>query len=117
MRAELPGERGADAVVEAVGRPETWRIAVALARPGGEVLLHGGCAAGSEVTLPTGPLHYDELTLRGSYHHTPAAVRRALAMLEAGELPVAELVGEPIGLGDVGAVLAAERGAKRPVRM
>ena len=116
LREELPGGRGADAVIEAVGRPETWRIAAALARPGGEVLLHGGCAAGSEVTLPTGPLHYEELTLRGSYHHTPAAVRRALAMLEAGELPVAELVGEPIGLAEVGAALVAEPGAKRPVR-
>ena len=38
-------------------------------------------------------------------------------MLEAGELPVAELVGEPVGLADVGAALAREPGAKRPVRM
>jgi L-iditol 2-dehydrogenase len=117
LRRGLPGGRGADAVVEAVGRPETWRLAAALARPGGEVLLHGGCPAGSEVTLPTGPLHYEELTLRGSYHHTPAAVRRALEMLEAGEMPVAELLGEPIGLAEVGAVLMAERGAKHPVRV
>ena len=85
-------------VIEAVGRPETWRIAAALARPGGEVLLHGGCAAGSEVTLPTGPLHYS----RSSPFAAPITTRprrcgEALAMLEAGELPVAELVGEPIG--------------------
>ncbi len=115
LRAALPGRRGADSVVEAVGRPETWRVAAALARPGGEVLLHGGCTAGSEVTLPTGPLHYEELTLRGSYHHTPATVRRALAMLEAGDLPVAELVGSPIRLSEVGALLTAEPGVKRPV--
>lgn len=115
LRRALPGGRGADAVVEAVGRPEAWRAAAALARPGGEVMLHGGCPPGSEVTLPTGPLHYEELTLRGSYHHTPAAVRAAVELLADGALPFPELVGEPVGLADVEEVLTRERGAKRPV--
>jgi hypothetical protein len=85
-------------VVEAVGRPETWALAAGLARPGGEVLLHGGCPPGSSVTLPTGPLHYQELTLRGSYHHTPEAVRAALALLVEGTLPFGELLGPPLAL-------------------
>ncbi|HEX2503981.1 MAG TPA: alcohol dehydrogenase catalytic domain-containing protein [Miltoncostaeaceae bacterium] len=115
LRRAVSGGGGADVVVEAVGRPETWRAAAALARPGGEALLHGGCPPGSEVRLPTGPLHYQELTLRGSYHHTPDAVRAAVDMLAAGALPFAELLGEPIGLADVARVLDEERGAKRPV--
>ena len=115
LRRALPGGRGAAAVVEAVGRPEAWRAAAALARPGGEVLLHGGCPPGGEVALPTGPLHYQELTLRGSYHHTPGAIREAVASLAAGALPFAELLGEPVGLAEVPAVLERERGAKRPV--
>ena len=69
----------------------------------------------SEVALPTGPLHYQELTLRGSYHHTPGAIREAVASLAAGALPFAELLGEPVGLAEVPAVLERERGAKRPV--
>lgn len=116
-RRATPGARGADAVVEAVGRPETWRIAAALARPGGEVLLHGGCPAGSEVTLPTGPLHYEELTLRGSYHHTPSAIREALSLLAGGALPAAELLGSPVDLAEVPVLLASAPGEKRPVRM
>lgn len=110
------GGRGADVVVEAVGRVETWTEAVALAGPGAEVLLHGGCPAGTHVRWPTAPLHYRELTLRGSYHHTPAAVRRALALIEAGELPVAELLGPPVSLPDVPAALASG-GEKRPVHV
>jgi L-iditol 2-dehydrogenase len=109
-----PGGRGADVVFEAVGRPETWQAAVALARPGGEVNLYGGCPVGSTVTLPTGPLHYGELRIQGSYHHTPAAVRAALDMLTAGGVPFGELVGETVGLEDVPTVLAAS-GAKRHV--
>jgi L-iditol 2-dehydrogenase len=101
-------------VVEAVGRPAAWRAALALARPGGEVLLYGGCPAGSEVTFPTHALHYAELRVMGSYHHTPEAVRAALALLTSGTVPFSELLGPPVGLGDVPAVLAAG-GQKRPV--
>jgi L-iditol 2-dehydrogenase len=117
LRASLPGGRGADAVLEAVGTPQAWRAAVMLARPGGEVLLHGGCPPGSDAILPTGPLHYGELTLRGSYHHTPGAVRAALALLAAGELPAGELLGRPVALADVGEALRTERGVKRPVQV
>jgi L-iditol 2-dehydrogenase len=115
LRRRLPGGRGAALVVEAVGSPQAWRAAVGTVRPGGEVVLHGGCPAGTEVSLPTGPLHYEELNLRGSYHHTPAAVRAALDLLSRGALPFAELLGPPVALADVPALLAAEPGAKRPV--
>lgn len=114
VRRNTPGGRGADIVFEAVGRTETWQIAVALARPGGEVNLYGGCPPGSTVTLPTEPLHYAELRLQGSYHHTPAAVRDALALLVESAAPFAELVGEPVGLDEVATVLA-DSGVKRPV--
>jgi L-iditol 2-dehydrogenase len=117
LAASLPGGPGAALVVEAVGRPGTWRLAAALARPGGDVLLHGGCPPGSEVTLPTGPLHYRELTLRGSYHHTPSAFAEALDLLASGDPPLAGLIGEPVDLADVPAALETGRGAKRPVRM
>lgn len=114
VRRATPAGRGADAVLEAVGRPEAWEAAVALARPGGEVLLYGGCAPGTTVTLPTAPLHYGELRIQGSYHHTPAAVREALRLLSAGAAPFGELVGEPVGLADVPGILAGP-GPKRPV--
>ncbi len=114
VRVETPGGRGADVVFEAVGRPETWQVAVGLVRPAGEVNLHGGCPPGSTVTLPTERLHYHELRIQGSYHHTPEAVREALALLVESAAPFAELVGEPIGLAEVATVLS-ESGVKRPV--
>jgi L-iditol 2-dehydrogenase len=114
VRAVTPGGRGADVVVEAVGRPETWETAVALARPGGEVNLYGGCAAGTRVTFATFPLHYEELRIQGSYHHTPTSVRAALSDLARHSEVYAQLLGPPIGLDEVAGVLAAG-GAKRPV--
>ena len=115
LRAAVGDGLGAHLVVEAVGRTAAWRMAVALARPGGEVVLHGGCPAGSRVALPTGPIHYSELTLRGSYHHTPAAFREALAVLAADTSLVRDMLHEPIGLADVAGVLRTSRGVKHPV--
>jgi L-iditol 2-dehydrogenase len=117
VRAAHGEGRGPDAVVEAVGRPDAWEAAVAIARPGGEVLLYGGCAPGSTVTLPTFPLHYGELAIRGTYHHTPEAVREALAHLATGDAPYDALIGDEITLDQVPGVLRAGSGDKRPVRM
>ena len=92
----VPG--GADLVIEAVGRPEAWELAVAMAAPGGTVNLFGGCARDSTFTVPTARVHYDQVTLTGTYHHAPRYLARALEILAAGAWPWAELLGPEIGL-------------------
>ena len=76
-------------VFEAVGRPEAWRAATAATAPGGVVVLVGGCPTDSEVSFQTGPLHYEELELRGSFHHSPVEVDEALSVLAGRRVPVA----------------------------
>jgi L-iditol 2-dehydrogenase len=93
-------------VFEAVGRPPAWRAAVEAAAPGGTVVLVGGCPGGTEVSLPTGPLHYEELDVRGAFHHSPAEVDRALALLASGAVDWRALAGETVGLDALGAALA-----------
>lgn len=117
LAAGLGGGRGPDLVVEAVGRPETWGVAVELVRPGGLVLLHGGCPVGSVVELPTARLHYSEITLRGSFHHTPHVFAQALDMLASGDVSVTEFLAPPIGLDEVAAALTSSPGVKHSVRM
>jgi L-iditol 2-dehydrogenase len=96
-----------DLVFEAVGRVEAWQQAVAATRPGGTVVLVGGCPSGSAVTLDTGPLHYDELDVRGAFHHTRAEVDEALALLARGDVDWRALAGEVVGLEDLAAALRA----------
>jgi L-iditol 2-dehydrogenase len=81
-----------DAVIEAVGRPETWEAAVHLVRKGGTVNFFGGCPGGTTITLDTTFIHYSDLTLLASFHHTPRAVRRALEFIEAGVVRAADFV-------------------------
>jgi L-iditol 2-dehydrogenase len=73
-----------DAVVEAVGKPDVWESAVHLVRKGGVVNFFGGCPAATTITLDTTLIHYSNLTLLASFHHTPRTIRRALEFIEAG---------------------------------
>jgi L-iditol 2-dehydrogenase len=98
-----PGDgKGADVVIEAVGSEAAWRDAVGLVRPGGTVLFFGG----RELGIDTFRLHYEELTLRGAFHHTPAKVRAALAFLASGAHPWGRLITHETGLEGVASLLA-----------
>lgn len=83
-RALTPDNRGADIVFEAVATPEAWQWAVKMARKGGVVNLFGGPPRGTTIELDTNMIHYSDLTLKASFHHTPGTVRRAFALLESG---------------------------------
>ena len=104
-RAPQP-EAIADLVIEAVGRPETWELAIATAAPGGTVNLFGGCARGSTVDVPTARVHYEEVTLLGTYHHAPRHIAQALAILAAGEFEWSVLAGPEISLDQLPDALA-----------
>jgi L-iditol 2-dehydrogenase len=97
--------RGADAAIEAVGQPETWQWAVRMVRSGGAVNLFGGCPTGSEVTLDTALLHYSEITLKSSFHHTPGHIRRALEAIARGDIQAADFVTGEAPLKDILGVL------------
>ena len=91
----------ADLVVEVVGSPEAWALALAAAAPGGRVHFFGGPPAGTSVALDTQRMHYDELTLFASFHHTPYHFAEALRGLAAGLLEPTLVVRETVALEDL----------------
>ena len=103
-----------DVVFEAVGRPDAWREAVQACARGGCVVFVGGCKVDADAVLPTRPLHYEELDLRGAFHHSPDEVDRALALLAQGAVDWRALAAGPIGLDDLANALA--RGNDGPAR-
>ncbi len=101
VRALTPGGRGVDVVIEAVGRPQAWQWAIDMVRKGGTVNLFGGCPSGTKVEIDTNRLHYSEITLKATFHHTPDTVRRAFKLIAerkvqptdyiTGEAPLSKL--------------------------
>jgi L-iditol 2-dehydrogenase len=84
--------------IDATGRPEAWEQAIDVPGKGGTVVFFGGCAPGTSVRLDTRRVHYDELRLVGVFHHTPALIRRAVALLAQGELDPTPLLTHEMGL-------------------
>jgi L-iditol 2-dehydrogenase len=109
VRALTEG-RGAELVVEAVGRPEAWELAVAMAAPGGAVDLFGGCPAGTAFSVPTARVHYEQVRLVGTFHHAPRYLARALRVLAGGRHPWERLLGPVIALDDLPRALAGGLG-------
>ncbi len=112
-KAFTPHARGADLVFEAVATPEAWQWAVQLVRKGGVVNWFGGPPAGTQVKLDTNLIHYTDLTLKASFHHTPATVRRAFEMIASGRFKAEAFLTGTASLDDVPQVF--ERMLTRPV--
>jgi L-iditol 2-dehydrogenase len=89
---KLSSRLGFDYVIECTGRPEVWESSVNHVRRGGTLVLFGGCPPGSTVSYDTGRLHYDEITIKGSFHFTPADVKTAHGLLSRGRLHTRELI-------------------------
>jgi L-iditol 2-dehydrogenase len=100
LRAMTDG-RGPDVTIDATGRPEVWEQAMVAVGRGGSVVFFGGCTPGTSVQLDTRRAHYEELTLVGAFHHTPALIREAVDALESGAIVPDGLVTHRMGLDGV----------------
>ena len=91
-RALTSGSRGVDIAIEAVGLPDAWQEAVELVRKGGTVNFFGGCATNTLVTLDTNRLHYNDISLKATFHHTPAFCRQALELIATGRFQASAFI-------------------------
>jgi len=105
-----------DAVIEAVGNPAVWEASVHLVRKGGTVNFFGGCPSGTTVTLDTTLIHYSDLTLLASFHHTPRTIRRALEFIEAGVITAADFVNGECALSELPQLLKSMTEGNRVVK-
>ncbi len=89
---DVTKDHGADVAIEAVGSPVTWQEAVQMVRRGGTVNFFGGCPNDTTVPIDTAHLHYSEITLKASFHHTPRHIKAALDMIAAGHITARQFV-------------------------
>jgi L-iditol 2-dehydrogenase len=106
LRERSPGGRGPDVVIEAVGLPETCEAAVRTVRKGGVVNLFGGCPADTSIGIDSQRLHYQELTIKSTFHHTPESIRKAFRLIADGHLDPNAFITAEAALDELPAVLA-----------
>ncbi|HWH26428.1 MAG TPA: alcohol dehydrogenase catalytic domain-containing protein [Pseudolysinimonas sp.] len=93
----------ADVAIEAAGAPDAQQLAATLVRRGGRVVLTGACGAGSVTALRS-----DEDLLTREIDVLPSFLSAggfptAIALLERGDFPFAELVTHSFSLDEVAA--------------
>ena len=101
VRDLTEGGEGADVVFECVATPATWEQSVEMVRKGGVVNLFGGPPSGTRVSFDTNRLHYSDITLKASFHHTPDTCRRAFDLIISGALQAQDFITATSNLGDV----------------
>ncbi|HTZ06415.1 MAG TPA: zinc-binding dehydrogenase [Gaiellaceae bacterium] len=103
----VPGDGcDADIAIEATGTEEGWRDAISLVRVGGSAVMFGGLPSGTEVAVDAYRVHYDELTVRGAFHHAPKHVRAALVFLASGAWPWWKLLTHEVSLENLPVLFA-----------
>ena len=116
LAAVIPPGSIFDVVIEAVGKPETWQAAVRLVRKGGTVNFFGGCPSGTTVSLDTARIHYSNLKLLASFHHTPRTIRRALEHIEAGLVRSTDFVDGECSLNELPTLFRSMASGNRAVK-
>ena len=98
---ELTDGQGADVVITAAGKPAAWEQAVMMAAKGGIINQYGGCAPGTTFTVPTGRIHYDMITVFGTFHTTPYFVHKAWELIKSRMVDLRPIVTHRMPLDDV----------------
>ncbi len=97
---EVSDGRGADVVVNAVGKAAALKQAIDLATRGGQVLFFAATMEPA-VELDIDLVHYKELALRGTYDSTIAHSEDALNLIRQGIVQVAPLISHRLPLEEV----------------
>lgn len=91
---------GVDFVFECTGHLEVWEKSINYVRRGGTIILFGGCKKDTIVTYDTYKLHYDEITLKGSFHFNPSDIKIAYELIKDA-LDVSNLISGRFPLKDI----------------
>jgi len=119
MVLELTRGYGANWVFECTGRPQVWEQTVSLVSKGGRVILFGGCPSGTTISFDSGRLHYDQISLTGTFHFTPRDVTKAYKLLIEKQIDVSKLISGKFPLTklcDVFGLLLKGEGIKYAIR-
>jgi len=110
---------GVDFVFECTGKKEIWEESVNYLRRGGTAVLFGGLKKGTQITYAAEKIHYDEITLKGSFHYRPEDVKEAYRLLAKRKIDVRPLISGSFNLDETEKALknlAKGKGIKYVIR-
>ena len=101
LTLDVMGEPAFDVVFDAAGAAETASLAIRSAARGGAVNLFAGCAEGTRIDLDVTRVHYDQIRILGSFHHTRATFRESFRLIESKSIDPARFITDKKPLADL----------------
>jgi len=98
---------GPDKVLVSVGSVDLVLQALQIAGKGGAVNIFAGMPKDATFAMPIYRVHYDEVSVVGTFGFGPQHFRRALEVLSGGTLPIAGFVTQTVALEGIEAALQA----------
>lgn len=93
---------GADVVICAVPNTAAQQQALNLVRKRGKVIIYGGVAKQNPMTtLDSNKIHYDEITVTGSFSYPSTGIYDALMAIQREDIHAGMYLGQKVGIGDV----------------
>jgi L-iditol 2-dehydrogenase len=103
------GSAPVDAAIVCTSKPAAIATGAAALGPGGALCLYAPTEPGEPLPFDGWDVFSRELRITASWSAGPADMREALALLRAGAVPVADLIGAEYDLEGTGEALAAQR--------
>ncbi len=83
---------GVDRIIEATGQINIWQNSLELIRAGGLINYFGGTPLDTKLELNPYQIHYQEVTITGSFHHRPQDILEALKLIESNHIDLRNLI-------------------------
>jgi len=111
------GERGANVVIVACSSAKAQSLALEIASPRGRICYFGGLPKSDpHVTINANLIHYNELSVFGSFSSTPLQNTTALNLISSGRVNVQPLITKRMHLNDlVSAIQEVKNGTSMKV--
>lgn len=98
----ITGGLGADIVILAVPNVAAQQQAIHMVRKRGKIVIYGGAPSGREIsTLDSNQIHYNELTITGSFSYSSTGLYDALSAISSGFIHVDKYLTRTVSLDNV----------------
>ena len=89
---ELTNGDGAEVVITSLSDPQVIENSLTLVKKAGIFNIFGGPPAGHKISIDPRWVHYQEITITGSFASTPGDFREAIYLIASGEVDAAQLL-------------------------
>ena len=107
---DFTGGLGANVIIVATSNPSAIDVAQKIASRNSKINLFAGTAKGVSVSLDPNWLHYNQITITGSFSSTPDMLQQAANVASTGDINLSSLISHRYSLANIkGALLATEK--------